>query len=315
MAIDTEDFGKLLACFETAKQNSVTLYDIMTERFEITSILQKEFSLIPNLYGEQLPGTPDDPAVVKESVHHFAKTVSGTTLQRPPWYFDVKQQGEGITDVATHLVDLVQWTLFPNQIIDYQQDIDLIDAKHWTTPLSNSQFKEVTGYGDFPDYLADHISNDSLYVYSNGEILYSIKGVHAKVSVIWNYVYPEGGGDTHFSSMKGSRATLSIRQGAAQNYIPRLFIALNGSTENDLYDAVQLVAQKYPGIELKQADHTEWEITIPDTYRNGHEAHFAQVTENFLTYIQTGLPQWEVPNMIAKYYVTTRALEIAQQSE
>ncbi|MDD4516484.1 putative oxidoreductase C-terminal domain-containing protein, partial [Massilibacteroides sp.] len=42
-----------------------------------------------------------------------------------------------------------------------------------------------------------------------------------------------------------------------------------------------------------------WQIQIPAKYRVGHEAHFGQVTENFLQYLKDGkLPEWEVPNMI-----------------
>jgi hypothetical protein len=45
----------------------------------------------------------------------------------------------------------------------------------------------------------------------------------------------------------------------------------------------------------------------------GHEAHFSQVTERFLDYLENkNLPAWEVPNMITKYYVTTQALEMAK---
>ena len=52
---------------------------------------------------------------------------------------------------------------------------------------------------------------------------------------------------------------------------------------------------------------------IPDSYRVGHEAHFGQVTENFLRYLSEGeLPDWEVPGMIAKYYTTTQAWKMAQ---
>ena len=54
-------------------------------------------------------------------------------------------------------------------------------------------------------------------------------------------------------------------------------------------------------------------MCIRDRYRVEHEAHFGQVTENYLQYLQDGkLPDWEVPNMIAKYYVTTHALEMAK---
>ena len=48
-----------------------------------------------------------------KSVHYFSKTVAGVPLKRPPWFFDVRQEGEGIVDTSTHLVDLIQWEAFP----------------------------------------------------------------------------------------------------------------------------------------------------------------------------------------------------------
>jgi hypothetical protein len=56
-----------------------------------------------------------------------------------------------------------------------------------------------------------------------------------------------------------------------------------------------------------------WQVEIPAKYRVGHEAHFGQVTEHFLDYLKEGkLPDWEVPNMLAKYYTTTSALDMAK---
>lgn len=319
MAIRSSDFEKLKDCFGIAAQKGVLLYDIMTERFEIASILQKEFSLLPAAYGVQQKGTPEEPGVVKESVHHFFKTVSGNPLKRPAWFFDTEQQGEGIVDVTTHLVDLVQWACFSNQIIDYQKDIELLDANHWTTPLSSEQFNEVTGMDSYPEYLQKNVSGDTLYVFSNGDISYQIKGVNVKVAVTWNYTYPEGGGDTHYSIMKGSKAHLIIEQGKAQNYKPTLYIkAVAGEDlaayEKELNNSLQTVATKYPGISLKKIADDSWVVEVPEKYHNGHEAHFGQVTENYLRYLQQGtLPEWEVPNMLAKYYITTRALEVAKK--
>src|SRR3546814_17990919 len=89
----------------------------MTERYEITTILQREFSGIPEVFGTLEKGSLDDPAVTKESVHHFFKYVSGKPLIRPTWFFDVEQEGDGIVDVTTHLVDLITWECFPGQII------------------------------------------------------------------------------------------------------------------------------------------------------------------------------------------------------
>ena len=317
MAINVLDFEKLKECFNIAKQNNLLLYDIMTERFEITTMLQKEFSMIAAVYGEQQSGTVADPGIVKESVHHFFKVVSGKPLIRPAWFFDTDQQGEGIVDVTTHLVDLVQWECFPNQIINYQTDIELLDANRRATEMSIEQFKEVTGLDSYPDYLAKDVKDNTLNVYANGDIFYKIRGVHAKVSVIWNYTYPEGGGDTHYSIMKGSKSHLIIEQGKDQNYKPALTIKCMeqdvDAYEKALQTSLSVITDKYPGISLKKKGKDEWEVIVPAEYHNGHEAHFGQVTENFLKYLKQGsLPEWEVPNMIAKYYVTTHALELAK---
>ena len=61
-------------------------------------------------------------------------------------------------------------------------------------------------------------------MYCNGEINYTLRGVHAKTSVTWNYKAPEGTGDTHYSIMRGTKANLVIRQGAEEKYQPTLYI-------------------------------------------------------------------------------------------
>ncbi len=317
MAINAGNFEVLKQAFEAAKTNNVLLYDIMTERFEITTLLQKEFSLLPEVFGTLEKGTPENPAVTKESVHHFFKYVSGVALKRPAWFFDVEQQGEGIVDVTTHLVDLVQWECFPEVILDYTKDVEIQSAKRWTTDMSKEQFTQATAMPEYPDYLAKDVKNDTLRVYSNGEINYKLKGVHAKVVVIWNFMPPEGTGDTHYSIMRGTKTNLVIRQGADQGYKPALYIEPVANTdlaafEKTLTDNLKKIQAKYAGIELKKLD-TGWEVLVPAKYHNGHEAHFGQVTERYLQYLVDGkLPDWEVPNMLAKYYTTTKALEVAK---
>ncbi|MDO1445898.1 putative oxidoreductase C-terminal domain-containing protein [Rhodocytophaga aerolata] len=319
MCIDTEGFELLKASFEAAEKNKVLLYDIMTERSEITTVLQKELAQLPEIFGELQKGTVKDPAVTKESVHHFYKYVSGSPLKRPAWFMDVAQQGEGIVDVTTHLVDLVQWECFPEQTIDYQKDIEILQVKRWPTPMTRSQFALITGQPDFPEYLRkDVVKDTNLNVYSNGEINYTLKGIHAKVSVIWNYKAPEGAGDTHYSIMKGSKANLVIRQGAEQKYVPELYLEPAPKTKIDekaLVQAFEKIKSKYAGVELKKLSAEKWQIVIPEKYRTGHEAHFGEVAQRFLQYLEAGkLPDWEVPNMLAKYYTTTQALSKAKAS-
>ena len=317
MAISTANFEVLKKAFESAKQNDVLLYDIMTERFEITTLLQREFSMLPEVFGTLEKGTPENPAVTKESVHHFFKYVSGAPLKRPAWFYDVEQQGEGIVDVTTHLVDMIQWACFPEVILDYTKDVNIVSAKRWTTGMSKEQFTQSTALAEFPDYLKKDIRDGVLGVYSNGEINYTLKGVHAKVVVIWNFVAPEGTGDTHYSIMRGSNANLIIRQGAEQGYKPTLYVeplknADLAAFEKTLTANMSKIQAKYPGVELKKLE-TGWEVLVPQKYHVGHEAHFGQVTERYLQYLVDGkLPDWEVPNMIAKYYTLTKALEVAK---
>src|SRR5688500_15982317 len=317
MVIESKDFSVLQQAFETAKEKNLLLYDIMTERYEITTMLQKELSMLPEVFGTLEKGTVDNPAVTKESVHHFYKYVSGSVLTRPAWFMDVSQQGEGIVDVTTHLVDLVQWECFPDQIINYPNDIQLATAKRWPTDMSLSEFKAITKLDSFPAYLKKDVVNDSiLKVYSNGEINYTLKGVHAKVSVIWGYQAPEGTGDTHYSIMRGTKANLVIRQGAEQQFKPALYIEpINAAAgfEGQLVANLTTVQKKFPGITLKKSA-AGWEVIIPEKYKEGHEAHFARVMEKFLDYLKSGnMPGWEVPNMISKYYTTTSALELAKK--
>lgn len=314
LAINTAGFKMLEDAFSIAAQRNLVLYDIMTERFEITNLLQKELAALPEVFGLLLQGTENEPAIIKESVHHFYKQVSGQPLIRPVWFFDVEQQGNGIVDVTTHLVDLVQWQCFPEASLNYKNDIDVLNAERTPTLLDGQEFKTVTNSDTFPHFLKKDLKDGILNIYSNGNINYRIKGVHAKVSVKWNYQAPTGTGDTHFSMIRGSKSDLVIRQGKEQNFRPVLYIEPTTAADTTSYptllqENIGNLARQYPGIKIKRSGNV-WEVLIPEKYKTGHEAHFAEVTRKYIGYVlHGGMPVWEVPNMIAKYYTTTSALE------
>ena len=315
MIISGKDFPKLVQAFRTASEKGILLYDIMTERYEVTTILQKMLSRNEEIFGRLISGTKEEPAVSKVSVHHFSKLVSGIPLQRPAWFFDVEQQGEGIVDVTTHLVDLVQWECFPEQILD-TTDIRMAAAKRWPTIISKDEFKGVTGLGDFPAYLQKDIKDGKLNVYSNGEMIYQIKGIWAKVSVTWNYMPPPGGGDTHYSVMHGSKCDLVIRQGAEEKFLPTLYIEnVKGLKMDEFTSKLKTVlgTLPYDSLQAESAGKNILRVNIPNRYRFTHEDHFGQVTSRFLEYLKEGkLPEWEVSGMITKYYTTTSGLKMAK---
>jgi predicted dehydrogenase len=313
MVITPDGLPRLEADFATAKTKGVLLYDIMTERFEITTMLQRALSQQAKLFGTLEKGTPDNPSITKISVHNFSKVVAGAQLKRPQWFFDPAQQGAGIVDVMTHLVDLVQWEAFPEVTLK-PADAYVVSARRWATPLTLEQFGRVTGAREFPSFLGTYVKDGVLQAPANGEFTYALKGVHAKVSVTWEFEAPPGAGDTHFSVMRGTKAALTIRQGKEEGYKPVLYVERAATVDADAHEkalrsAIAEVAKTFPGIDIRR-EGDQYVVTVPDKYHNGHEAHFTQVTENFLRYLRAGrLPDWEVPNMLTKYATIMQAYE------
>jgi predicted dehydrogenase len=313
------DLDKLEAALATAESRGLVALDIMTERFEVTTELQRDLVGDPEVFGTVLPGTVQEPGVSMESVHHLMKTVAGVPNLRPAWFFDTREQGEGLNDVGTHLVDLVQWTIFPEEALDYRKDARVIAAQRWPTTIPRAEFKRVTGQ-EIPDFLDPRVEDGALEYFCNTLVSYTLRYVHVKLNVIWDWEAPPGSGDTHFASYRGSRSRVEVRQGRAEQYRPELYVVPNRAEEKPALLAA--VTQKLAGLQEKYAGTgvldlgAEIRITIPDRLRVGHEEHFAQVTGRFLGYVRDPktLPAWERPNMLAKYYVTTQGTKLARRS-
>lgn len=320
MAISHEDFFLLEKAYENAELKDVQLYDMMTERYDILNIIEKELINDPDFFGEIKKGTPEDPAVLMESVHHFYKEVSGAPLIRPAWYYDVEQQGEGIADVTTHLIDLLFWKCFPEQPINYAEDISNILSTHWATEISLSQFAQSTGEKVFPEYLQKYLNDSILEVYANGTINFEVKGLNVGIKVLWNYQAPEGSGDTFKSLIKGTKAIIKTVQDKEQSFIKQLYVQKSegiGEKEflENLQKAIKVINATYPFVSTAPTSTKgEYFISIPLENREGHELHFKHVAESFFCFLSNkNMPNWEKTNTLAKYFVTTKAVEVAKE--
>ena len=315
--IRAEDFPALESALALADRKGLIAYDIMTERHEITTILQKELVNDPEVFGKVVPADDENPGVFMESVHHILKTVNGALNPRPPFFFDVHDQGEGLTDVGPHLVDLVQWTLFPNQAISYRDDIRVQGGKRWPTPVTAAQFRQITGAATFPPELAPDVQGDRFDYYCNNQVDYRIRGARVRLRMLWNWESPSGS-DFHHSIYQGTNASIEVRQTVKENYRLELFVTPKDPAH---YPAVAQAVRRrverlqgtYPGIEAETSEG-KVHIVIPDRYRVGHEAHFAQVVGEFLNYMKSpkSMPAWERPNMLAKYFITTAGVQMSR---
>jgi len=317
--VESADFPKLERTLLAAEERGLVAYDVMTERYEITTILQRELAGDPEVAGPVGPGSEQEPAIEMESVHHILKTVAGAPNLRPAWFFDTAEQGEALSDVATHLVDLVPFVLFPGQPVDYRADLRVLAARRWPTALDRAQLLRVTGEKELPADLAARMKDGRLDYFANGEVAWTVKGVHARAKVLWSYEAPAGGGDTHTAVVRGRRARVEVRQGAEEKWRPEVYVVPNraedaGAVEAALGRRVAALARERPGLAVERAG-AGFRVVVPDVYRVGHEAHFGEVTRHFLDYLKSpaSVPRWETANMLAKYYVTTRAVELSRE--
>ena len=317
--LTSADLPALDSTLAEAEGKGVVAYDIMTERFEVTTELQRELVNDLGVSGGIGPGKIDQPAVYMESVHHLLKLVAGAPNVRPAWFFDTAQQGEGLNDIGTHMVDLVQWTLHPNQAIDYRSDIKVLAAQRWSTPIREADFKRVTGGQTFPASILSRVESGTLQYDCNTLVSYTIRGTHVTLNVIWDWEPPVGAGDRHYAIYRGRKASIEVRQTKADSYQPELYVVPNQPSDapaimSAVRARLQVLSPTFPGVSAERRDD-RIHVVIPARYRVGHEAHFAQVTRNFLAYLQdrSKLPAWERPNMLAKYYVTTTGTELSHQ--
>ena len=286
------DLPKLEQALDHADRKHLVAYDIMTERYEITSILQRELVRDPEIFG-----APE--AVTARSVHHLMKVVAGLPLRRPVWFFDIDEYGEGLADVGTHVVDLMQWTAFADQILDYRKDVQILDAKRWPTVISQPDFERVTGESMFPAALTPHVKEGKLEYFCNNSIHYKLRGVDVALEILWNWEAPAGGGDIYEASFRGSKARVEIRQ----TKDPELYVTPDSAALRKKIAALQAV---YPGLSVEGSGE-EVHIVIPGALRVSHEDHFAQVTRRFFEYLHApqSMPAWEKANMLVKYYIST----------
>jgi predicted dehydrogenase len=290
--------------------------DIMTERHEVATRLQKQLMARPEIFGT-LRTDGDQPAIDLRSVHHLYKLVNGKPLVRPAWYFDSAVQGEGMTDVNTHLADLAQWMTGGEEPFDFDRDVALSDARQWPTAVPREVFSRITGLPDFPAALRRKVVGDALRFLCNAQLSYRLRGVPVRIESLWHLAIPEGGGDTHYAVVRGTRADLAIEQGPATGFVAQLRVNPVGpeaQLARRLAAALDELRDEFPGVEIDD-EAGRLHLAIPAALRTTHEMHFAEVLDEFLGFVDGApIPRTLGPNLVAKYTLLLRARELAQRA-
>lgn len=315
--IDRKDLAALETALNVAREKHLILYDGMTERFDVTYQIQRELMRDPDVFGRPLTGSVSQPAVELKNLHSLVKFNSGKVITRPAWFLDVRQQGEAIADVGTHLVDLEMWTLFPDQGIDYRTDVKVLKATRSPITLTLPQFERLTNVSRWPDFLQSSIRNDQLEYFCNNAASYTIRGITAAIHDDWEYESPGALSDSYLVLYRGTRATVRVRQSKAENYVPEIDVIPNEDAQPAALHAalkrkLEELGGVYPGLSLRENGRAI-RVVIPDELRERNGSTFSQLVAQFLRYVQKpeSFPGWEQPNLLAKYYITTTAVGMA----
>jgi hypothetical protein len=202
--------------------------------------------------------------------------------------------------------------LFPDQAIDYRRDVRVLEAAAWPTPLDREQVETVVGPEDIPAIPP----GGRLLYHGNGTVTALLGGVHVRLTTLWDYESADGSGDSHEAIALGTVSTITIRHEAGR---PELTAAATDPADHGrLLGAITRKCEswqtEYPGVRAENRG-ADVRVVIPDAVRTTHEEHFTQVVMEFVSQFQNPrqVPDWERPNLLAKYYMTTRAVELARQ--
>ena len=285
--------------------------DIMTFRHEVVARLAHEIATDPDLFGT-LEGSADEPAIDIQSVHHLLKLVNGAPLRRPAWYYDTRIQGDGLVDIQSHMADQAQWIIGDGDGLVFDRDYVIEGARRWTTPVPAELFRASTGLDAFPPDLLRRIGNGVLQLACNGEIRYRLRGVPVRQRAEWGQREPDGGGDAHRTTIRGSEATLIARRGPETGFQGELHLSARtpgpGFTRR-LTDWLASREAGMPGLSQRPSE-PGCEIVIPHRFHTPHEAHFAMVLDEFLDLLEAGeWPRMHAARIRARYTLLARARE------
>ena len=151
-------------------------------------------------------------------------------------------------------------------------------------PLKRTDFQKITGEADFPDYLKPFVQGETLHYWCNTCVDYRLRGIWVQMRVLWDLEAATGAGDTHLAVFRGTHSAVEVRQGADQGYRPELYVLPNEAADRAgvgtaLERKMAALQARFPGIAVRERG-LSFHVTIPDSYRVGHEAHFRRSLSN-----------------------------------
>ena len=287
----------------------------MTGRRDAIGRLVKRLVEDAELFGGFATDGAAAPAIEQESVHHFEKRVDGAPLRRPWWFFDPRVQGSGAVDIPTHQIDQAQWLLDADAAPG--DGPQLLAARGWSTRVPVDVFTRISGAAGVPPELRGAVDGNALRVFCNAELSYRLRGVTARAATRWEVSSPPGGGDTSRLILRGRAAEIRVEQSAETGFRRRVVVEARGDVkESERHLERVLTGGEWPGVQARAVGQASHEIDVPAALDVGHEAHFAELLDELLGWIDTGRrPAALATRTLAKYTLLAEAAAVTARDD
>ena len=154
--------------------------------------------------------------------------------------------------------------------------------------------------------------------HGNAELSFRLGAVTAALDTRWELSAPAGGGDTHRSVVRGTRAEILVEQHAGTGFRRRISVVPRQHADGvrtAVAEAVTTWQEAHPGLAIEEAG-AGWELRLPRALDVGHERHFPLVLDDFLSLVEgERLPGDLAVNTLAKYTLLAHAAAEARRAD
>src|SRR5207237_5662286 len=165
----------------------------------------------------------------------------------------------------------------------YARYIMLGSVRCSTTPVPLGLFHESTGLDAYPEALQSSVRDGVLQYACNSEIRYRLRGISVRQTAEWRQREPEGAGDLHRLTIRGSRCHVLVRQDEETGSKARLHLvpAAGVALESMLHRVRAQWQEHFPGL-VGESSSRGVCLRLPPALERGHERQFALVLNTFL---------------------------------
>ena len=177
-------------------------------------------------------------------------------------------------------------------------------------------FHASTGLDTYPEALQPSVRAGVLQYACNSEIGYRLRGVRVRQTAEWRQREPEGAGDLHRLTIRGSRCHVVVRQDEQTEYKPMLHLvpAAGVALSPCCLRSSRSGRSLSPGL---QANLPAWGVfAAPTSAWLGHERHFALVLNTLLEHLDRGTWPQALPARIRlRYTLLAQAQDLGSGSK